>query len=60
MGFDVEAAFLEGKLEFPMYLTIPKIMVTLGFVSQEDYEKSCIELGNGMYGNVNAALNFYR
>ena len=30
MGFDIEAAFLEGKLEIPMYLTILKIMVTLG------------------------------
>ena len=59
MGFDVEAAFLEGKLEIPMYLTIPKIMVTLGFISQEDYEKSCIELGKGMYGNVDAALKFF-
>jgi len=59
MGLDVEAAFLEGKLKVPMYLVIPKIMVILGFISQEDYEKSCIELGKGMYGNVDAALKFF-
>ena len=59
MGLDVEAAFLEGKLAIPMYLLIPKIMVTLGFISEEDYEKSCIELGKGMYGNVDAALKFF-
>ena len=59
MGLDVEAAFLEGKLAIPMYILIPKIMVTLGFISEEDYEKSCIELGKGMYGNVDAALKFF-
>ena len=56
MGLDTEAAFLEGKLEIPMYLTIPRIMVTLGFILEEDYEQCCIELGKGMYGNVNTAL----
>ena len=39
MGLDTEAAFLEGKLEIPMYLTIPRIMVTLGFISEEDCEQ---------------------
>ena len=58
-GFDVEAAFLEGNLETPMYLDIPHALVALGFITEEQYQECCIELGKGMYGNVDAALRFF-
>ena len=58
-GFDVEAAFLEGNLETPMYLDIPHALVDLGFITEKQYQECCIELGKGMYGNVDAALRFF-
>ena len=58
-GFDVEAAFLEGNLETPMYLDIPHALVDLGFITEQQYQECCIELGKGMYGNVDAALRFF-
>ena len=56
---DVEAAFLEGKLKQPAYIALPPGLVELGFMSQEQYDKSCIELQGGMYGNVDAALLYF-
>ena len=56
---DVEAAFLEGKMNQPMYLKIPDILVMLGFVTKEQQEKFCITLMRSMYGNVDAALRFF-
>ena len=56
---DVEAAFLEGKMNQPMYLKIPDILVMLGFVTKEQQEKFCISLMRSMYGNVDAALRFF-
>ena len=34
-------------------------MVELGFMSQKEYDESCIELQGGMYGNVDAALLYF-
>ena len=34
-------------------------MVELGFMTQDEYDKSCIELQGGMYGNVDAALLYF-
>ena len=56
---DDEAAFLEGKMNQPMYLKIPDILVMLGFVTKEQQEKFCISLMQSMYGNVDAALRFF-
>ena len=56
---DIEAAFLEGDLEVPMFLKIPDIMVKLGFLTKEQQEQYCIDLQSGMYGNVDAALRFF-
>ena len=58
-SMDVEAAFLEGKMNQPMYLKIPDILVMLGFVTKEQQEKFCISLMQSMYGNVDAALRFF-
>lgn len=56
---DIEAAFLEGKLKQPAYIDLPPGLVELGFMTQEEFDKSCIELQGGMYGNVNAALLYF-
>ena len=56
---DVEAAFLEGKLKTPVYIKLPEGMVELGFMTQHEYETHCAELTGGMYGCVDAALQYH-
>ena len=56
---DIEAAFLEGRLKQKAYIELPPGIVELGMMSQEDYNRSCIELQGGMYGNVDAALLYF-
>jgi len=57
---DIEAAFLEGDIEEPMYIEWPEGMVELGFLTLEEFQETCAELQKGMYGNVDAALRFYK
>jgi hypothetical protein len=57
---DIEAAFLEGELDKPIYIEFPEGMDLLGFVTTDEMESHCIELGKSMYGNVDAALRFFR
>ena len=56
---DIEAAFLEGRLKQKAYIDLPEGLVELGFMTQDEYDKSCIELQGGMYGNVDAALLYF-
>ena len=56
---DIEAAFLEGRLKNKAYIELPPGLVELGIMTQEDYDKSCIELQGSMYGNVDAALLYF-
>ena len=56
---DIEAAFLEGKLKTKAYLELPPGLVELGFMTHEEFNKTCIELRGGMYGNVDAALLYF-
>ena len=56
---DIEAAFLEGRLKTKAYLQLPPGLVELGFMSQEEFDTTCIELKGGMYGNVDAALLYF-
>ena len=58
--FDVEAAFLNANLKKKMYIEIPEVMVALGFVTEECREQNAIELNKSMYGNVDAALLFFK
>ena len=44
---DIEAAFLEGRLERSAYIELPPGMVELGFMTIEEYNKLCIELQGG-------------
>ena len=56
---DIEAAFLEGSLKQKTYIDLPPGLVQLGFMTQEEYDSTCIELQGGMYGNVDAALLYF-
>lgn len=57
---DIEAVFLEGSIEEPTYLEWPPGTVELGYATNEDLLTKCIRLRKSIYGNVNAALRFYR
>jgi hypothetical protein len=57
---DIEAAFLEGDIDEPIYIEFPEGMDELGFVTEKEMHTHCIELGKSMYGNVDAALRFFR
>ena len=57
---DVEAAFLEGKLSTPMMIEWMPGMVELGYITQEEADNYVCLLTGGMYGNVQAALEYYR
>jgi hypothetical protein len=58
--FDVEAAFLNAELDKPMYVEWPEGIVELGFLTQEELDKYCIQLDRAMYGNVDAPLQWMR
>ena len=56
---DVKAAFLEGKINIPMFMEWPPGSVELGYVTEQNRRKQCIRLMGNIYGNVDAALRFY-
>ena len=56
---DVEAAFLEEKIKTKVNINLPKGMVELVFMSQEDYDNACAEIKGGVYGCVSAALLWF-
>ena len=56
---DIEVAFLEGRLKQKAYIELSPGLVELGMMTQEDFDRSCIELQGGMYGNVDAALLYF-
>jgi hypothetical protein len=57
---NIIAAFLEGTIRVPPFINWPYGMLDLGFASQEDIEQNCIQLLKSMYGNVNAAIRFFK
>jgi len=57
---DIEAAFLEPRLEKPMYIKPPDSLAACGFITKEDLNEYAIELWGSMYGNVDAALLWFR
>ena len=58
--FDVEAAFLESKVETECYVEWPEGMSELGFMTKEEEESTCAMLNMAMYGQVDAALLWLR
>jgi hypothetical protein len=57
---DIEAAFLEGDIDEPIYIEFPEGMDELGFVTEQEMHAHCVEQGKSMYGNVDASLRFFR
>jgi len=57
--YDVEAAFLNANPGGGMYIKIPDEMVELGFMTKIDQELFAILLDQNMYGNMDAALQFF-
>jgi len=57
---DIEAAFLEPRLEKPMYISCPASLSVCGFITIEEVEIYAVELWGSMYGNVNVALLWFR
>ena len=41
------------------FIELPPELVDLGFMTQEEYYNTCIELQGGMYGNVDAELLYF-
>jgi hypothetical protein len=59
---DIEAAFLEGDMEGgkPTFIDWPDGMFELSFIDEKDIDKNCVLLLKSMYGNVDAAIWFFR
>ena len=57
---DVKAAFLEPSMDSPMYIEPHPAMVACGFITEEQRRKLAILLKNSMYGNVDAAIKFFK
>ena len=57
---DVSGAFLEGGLDKPVYIKWPPGMVEAGIISEEEKADTVALLVKGMYGNPDAALQFFK
>lgn len=57
---DISATVLEGNMESPTFIDWPAGMLDMGFATQEDLEEFCLQLLKNMYGNVDAALRFFK
>ena len=58
--FDIEAAFLNADIETRMFVNWPAGLEELGFITPEEREKYCIELGKSMYGDIAAPIRWMR
>ncbi len=57
--YNVEVAFLNANPGGKMYIKIPDEMVELGYMMCEEQQLYAILLDQNMYGNVDAALQFF-
>jgi hypothetical protein len=57
---DVSGAFLEGKLDKPVYIEWPPGMVESGIITEEEKDSTVALLVKGMYGNPDSALQFFK
>jgi hypothetical protein len=57
---NIEAAFLEGDRDKPTSIKWPVGMLELRFITKEEFKESCIELMRSMYGNIDAAIKFFK
>ena len=56
----VEAAFLEPSMDNVMYIEPHPAMVTCGSITEEQRKRLAILLLKSMYGNVDAAVKFFK
>ena len=57
---DIEAAFLEPSMDNPMYIEPHPALVACGFLTEQQRKEMAILLKNSMYGNVDAAIKFFK
>jgi len=57
---DIEAAFLEAKLDEDVFIEWPPGVVMLGFVPDDDTKGKCLKLERAMYGAVQSPLAFWK
>jgi hypothetical protein len=56
---DIEAAFLESKMDNVMYIEPHPAMVACGFLTERQRKMLAILLKKSMYGNVDAAIKLF-
>ena len=57
---DIEAAFLESDMDNDLFIEPHPAMVTCGFMTEDERKKMAIKLIKSMYGNVDAAIKFFK
>ncbi|KAG7353674.1 reverse transcriptase RNA-dependent DNA polymerase [Nitzschia inconspicua] len=57
---DIDAAFLEGENEIRLFMEFPDGMEDVGLINADERKTHCVELLKSMYGNVDAALIFFK
>ena len=56
----MEAVFIHPDIPVEMFIKWPEDIVDLGITREEFIEEHCIVLGKLMYGNLGAALFWFR
>ena len=51
---DVEAAFLNAELDNLLYVKWPDAMLELGYLTKHEFNTTCAECSNAMYGTTDA------
>ena len=57
---DIEAAFLESDMDNDLFIEPHPVMVICGFMTEDERKKMAIKLLKSMYGNVDAAIKFFK
>ena len=57
---DIQAVFLNADMGIEMFVEWPTGMVDMGFITNDEYENTCIQLNKSQYGNIDAALQWMR
>ena len=60
MSCDIEAAFLEPDMDNEMYIEPHPALVACGFMTEAQRKTLAILLKKSMYGNVDAAIKFFK
>ena len=58
-AIDIEAAFLEADLDEDVFIEWPEGLVEFGYMTKEEQDGMCIQLGKAMYGCVQSPLAFF-